>query len=110
MADDTEFVRDVFLVQRERIVSTLVEARPSFPVMHREERVLLAAGLVGEDVGDDAAAKSQVTAILKDFGWPGAIDIGGIEGARWLEALVPLWVAVGMKIGRWDHAFKVVHG
>jgi predicted dinucleotide-binding enzyme len=60
--------------------------------------------------GDDAAAKSKVTAILKDFGWPGAIDIGGIEGARWLEALVPLWVAVGMKIGRWDHAFKVVHG
>lgn len=34
-------VRDVFLVQRERIVSTLVEHRPSFPVMHREERVLL---------------------------------------------------------------------
>jgi hypothetical protein len=34
-------VRDVFLVQRERIVSTLVEDRPSFPVMHREERVAL---------------------------------------------------------------------
>jgi hypothetical protein len=34
-------VRDVFLVQRERIVSTLVEDRPSFPVMHREERVVL---------------------------------------------------------------------
>jgi predicted dinucleotide-binding enzyme len=60
--------------------------------------------------GNDAAAKKTVAGILKDFGWPGTLDIGGIEGARWLEALVPLWVAVGMKIGRWDHAFKVVHG
>jgi len=41
---------------------------------------------------------------------PGAIDVGPIEGARWLEAMVPLWVSVGSKIGRWDHAFKVVHG
>jgi len=38
------------------------------------------------------------------------MDLGGIEGARWLEALVPVWVLVGSTIGRWDHAFKVVHG
>jgi len=60
--------------------------------------------------GDDAAAKKTVAGILKEFGWPGTIDIGGIEGARWLEATVPLWVLVGSQIGRWDHAFKVVHG
>ncbi len=60
--------------------------------------------------GNDAAAKKTVAGILKEFGWPGAVDVGGIEGARWLEALVPLWVLVGSKIGRWDHAFKVVHG
>jgi predicted dinucleotide-binding enzyme len=59
--------------------------------------------------GNDAAAKRKVTGILKEFGWPGVIDIGGIEGARWLEALLPLWVLVGMKTGRWDHAFKIVH-
>jgi DinB superfamily len=34
-------VRDVFLAQRERIVRTLVEDRPSFPPMHRDERVAL---------------------------------------------------------------------
>jgi hypothetical protein len=34
-------VRDVFLVQRERIVRVLVEDRPSFPPMHRDERAVL---------------------------------------------------------------------
>jgi len=60
--------------------------------------------------GNDAAAKKQVVGILKEFGWPGAIDVGGIEGARWIEALVPLWALVGSATNRWDHAFKVVHG
>src|SRR6267378_2345109 len=60
--------------------------------------------------GDDAAAKQKVVSILKEFGWPGAIDVGGIEGARWLEATVPLWVLVGQQLGRWDHAFRIVHG
>jgi predicted dinucleotide-binding enzyme len=60
--------------------------------------------------GDDAAAKQKVVGILKEFGWPGALDVGGIEGARWLEATVPLWVLVGQQLGRWDHAFRIVHG
>src|SRR5437870_2405382 len=58
----------------------------------------------------EEAAKKKVVGILKEFGWPGAIDVGGIEGARWLEATVPLWVLVGQRLGRWDHAFRVVHG
>ena len=53
---------------------------------------------------NDVAAKKTVVGILKEFGWPGAIDLGGIEGARWLEANVSLWVLVGMKTGRWDEA------
>lgn len=60
--------------------------------------------------GNDAAAKTKLAAILREFGWPGALDIGGIEAARWLEAAVGLWVRVGSAIGRWDHALKVVHG
>ena len=60
--------------------------------------------------GNDAAAKTTVIGILKEFGWPEALDLGGIEGARWLEAAVSLWVLIGMRTGRWDHAFKVVHG
>lgn len=41
-------VRDVVLVQRERAIRTLVEDVPSFPPMHRDERVAL-AGYGDED-------------------------------------------------------------
>jgi len=60
--------------------------------------------------GNDNEAKQKVVGILKELGWPGAIDIGGIEEARWLEALVPLWVRVGAALDTWRHAFKVVRG
>ncbi len=58
--------------------------------------------------GDDASAKKRTEAILKELGWPGALDIGGIDGSRWLEAIVPLWVRTGVALGTWSHAFKVV--
>ena len=59
--------------------------------------------------GNDVAAKEKVASIVKEFGWKGAIDVGGIEGARWLEALVPLWVRVAMKFNTRDHVFVVKH-
>jgi 8-hydroxy-5-deazaflavin:NADPH oxidoreductase len=58
--------------------------------------------------GNDAAAKLEVGRILGEFGWPPPIDIGGIEGARWLEALVPLWVRVASALQDFTVAFKVV--
>jgi 8-hydroxy-5-deazaflavin:NADPH oxidoreductase len=57
--------------------------------------------------GNDAAAKQQVTEILTSFGWTGVLDAGGIEGARWLEALVPLWVRVGAPLNTYSHVFVV---
>jgi len=43
--------------------------------------------------GNDAAAKSQVTDILKKgFGWKCVIDLGDITAARGTEMLLPLWV------------------
>lgn len=59
--------------------------------------------------GDDREAKRKVERILKEFGWKGAIDVGGIDGARWLEALVPLWVRVGAGLNSRNHVFKVLH-
>jgi len=59
--------------------------------------------------GNDKAAKAEVTMMLKEFGWNGAIDAGGIEGARWLEALVPLWVRIGIALDNWNNIFKVLH-
>jgi 8-hydroxy-5-deazaflavin:NADPH oxidoreductase len=58
--------------------------------------------------GNDADAKATVTEILDSFGWPGSLDIGGIEGARLLEPLAILWVHYGIGAGSWDHAFKLL--
>ena len=57
--------------------------------------------------GNDVDAKTTVTGILHDFGWPSVIDIGGIEGARLLEPLAILWVASGVHLGDWDIAFRL---
>ena len=58
--------------------------------------------------GNDANAKARTEEILVEVGWPGALDVGEIESSRYLEALVPLWVRVGMKLDTWKHAFKAV--
>ena len=57
--------------------------------------------------GDDDRAKQMVTALLGDFGWP-VIDMGGIESARWLEALSLAWVVYSHRTGKTHHAFKLV--
>ncbi len=58
--------------------------------------------------GNDDGAKRQVAGILKELGWGEPIDIGGIDGARWLEALTALWVRAATTIGSWSIAFKVL--
>lgn len=68
---------------------------------HRDAEMLIC--------GNDEAAKNEVTRIVKEFGWKDVIEVGGIDGARWLEALVPLWVRVGTKLNKWDHVFKVLY-
>lgn len=43
--------------------------------------------------GNDAAAKAQVTRILKEwFGWRTVIDLGDITTARGTEMILPVWV------------------
>lgn len=58
--------------------------------------------------GNDADAKRRTEELLVELGWPGALDVGPIESARYLEALVPLWVRVGGVLGTWSHAFEAV--
>ena len=48
-----------------------------------------------------------VTTLLAEFGWP-VIDMGGIESARWLEALSLAWVVYSHRTGKTHHAFKLV--
>jgi 8-hydroxy-5-deazaflavin:NADPH oxidoreductase len=57
--------------------------------------------------GDDDAAKQTVTALLEGFGWP-VVDMGGIESARWIEALSLAWVVYSHRTGNTHHAFKLV--
>jgi predicted dinucleotide-binding enzyme len=58
--------------------------------------------------GNDEGAKRQVANLLKEFGWGEPIDIGGIDGARWLEAYTALWVRLAMKLGSWSIAAKIL--
>jgi hypothetical protein len=60
--------------------------------------------------GNDDDAKRTVGDIVADFGWPDAIDLGGIEGSRELEAICIAWVKIGGRRGAWDHGFKVLAG
>lgn len=58
--------------------------------------------------GNDASAKRTVGGLLREFGWGEPIDIGGIDGARYLEAMVPLWVRVCQATGSWSVAWRVL--
>lgn len=58
--------------------------------------------------GNDAAAKAQVAAILKDFGWDGVFDLGGIASSRYLEAMCLVWVLAALTDGNWNQAFKLL--
>lgn len=57
--------------------------------------------------GDSGQAKETVTSLLAEFGWP-VVDMGGIESARWLEALSLAWVVYSHRTGKTHHAFKLV--
>ncbi len=56
--------------------------------------------------GNDEGAKQQVAKFLQEFGWGKPIDIGGIDGARWLEAYTALWVRVAANLGTWNTAAR----
>jgi predicted dinucleotide-binding enzyme len=59
--------------------------------------------------GNDDDAKKLVSQVCDAFGWQTA-DIGGIEGARYLEPMCVVWVLYGARTGRWMHAFKLLQG
>ncbi|MGH9450816.1 MAG: NADPH-dependent F420 reductase [Terriglobia bacterium] len=59
--------------------------------------------------GDDAAAKSQVSALAAELGFD-VVDVGPLAAARYLEPLAMLWIHLAFKQG-WGptgHAFKML--
>jgi predicted dinucleotide-binding enzyme len=57
--------------------------------------------------GNDEGAKKRVSELLGEFGW-NPVDIGGIESSRYLEAMCIVWVHYAIKMGGWNHAFKML--
>lgn len=57
--------------------------------------------------GDDAAAKHQVSEIVKAFGWE-VLDTGGIIAARELEPMALVWIKQAMSAGGPNHAYKML--
>jgi predicted dinucleotide-binding enzyme len=60
---------------------------------------VLGTGTVGQalagklrELGNDDAAKREVTALLRSFGWRDIVDLGEISGARGMEAMLVLWL------------------
>lgn len=59
--------------------------------------------------GNDAEAKAQVTARLKEwFGWQDVLDLGDITGARGMEMYLPIWLRMWGAIGTGVFNVKVV--
>jgi hypothetical protein len=57
--------------------------------------------------GNDDGAKKKVTALLTEFGW-NTTDLGGLECARYLEAMCLVWVLYAGRTNQWNHAFKML--
>ena len=57
--------------------------------------------------GNDAGARSEVQAILTEFGWE-VEDLGAVEAARAIEPLAILWCIPGFVKNRWTHALKLL--
>ena len=57
--------------------------------------------------GNDAAAKAQVSEIIRQFGWE-PFDLGSMVAARALEPLCMLWCIPGFRSNSWMHAFKLL--
>ena len=59
--------------------------------------------------GNDAAAKAEVTTILKDwFGWQSVIDLGDITSARATEQYLPFWLRLMGTLGTVRFNIKIV--
>lgn len=57
--------------------------------------------------GNDEAAKAEVAAALRQFGWD-PVDMGTARSARAIEPLCQLWCIPGFLRNQWTHAFKLL--
>ena len=48
---------------------------------------------------NDDAAKHDVSALLRSFGWQDIVDLGDLSACRAMEQLIPLWMSLEAKLG-----------
>ncbi len=60
--------------------------------------------------GNDAAAKTKVTDLLKSMGWNDIIDLGDISKSRGTEMLLRIWLNLFGLFGNPNFGFKVTRG
>jgi 8-hydroxy-5-deazaflavin:NADPH oxidoreductase len=60
--------------------------------------------------GNDAAAKDEVAALLRSFGWTSVIDLGDLGAVRAMEQLIPLWMRLEATLGGANFNLAVVRG
>jgi predicted dinucleotide-binding enzyme len=58
--------------------------------------------------GNDAEAKKQVTALLREFRWKTVHDLGDIRSARGVEAYLLFWLAVSGALKTTDFNVRIV--
>ncbi|GAB3663110.1 hypothetical protein GCM10027596_25800 [Nocardioides korecus] len=58
--------------------------------------------------GDDADAKATVVGLLESFGHDDVVDLGGIDGARGTEMLLPIWLRLMGTLGTASFNVKIV--
>ncbi len=58
--------------------------------------------------GNDMKAKREVVDILHQFGWEDVLDLGGIQHARSLEMMLPVWLSIYLSTQNGYIAFKII--
>ena len=58
--------------------------------------------------GNDKAAKTQVTDLLKTFGWRSVLDLGDITASRGVEMILPIWLRILGATGTGKFNFRIV--
>ncbi|MEO0544639.1 MAG: NAD(P)-binding domain-containing protein [Pseudomonadota bacterium] len=58
--------------------------------------------------GNSDGAKTDVTALLDEFGWKSPIDLGPLSSARGLEGMMPFWLRMWSVVGSANFNYKIV--
>ena len=96
----------------EAIQRTFPEARLVKALNSVSAHLMVDPAALGADhsvfmAGNDAAARKEVEALLRSFGWRHVIDLGDLGACRAMEQLIPLWMRLEQVYGGPDFNLAV---